>query len=234
MGDRGQILVIDGEPKTCRDLESILGKQGYGVLDACSAEEALDFVRSIKFDLALLELDLPDKPGIELCREIRAAFDVAIIVLTARNGEADKVEALDAGADDYVTKPFGTLELLARVRAQLRRNNRKEAEELFASADFVIDFEGRTVSRQGRETRLTPKQYQLLRYMVSRPNTPLSHRTLLEAIWGKSSAEKTGLLQPMVMQIRKKIEPDPGSPRYLVTVPWFGYRFDPLAQDEST
>jgi two-component system, OmpR family, KDP operon response regulator KdpE len=146
-------------------------------------------------------------------------------VLTVRSSETDKITALDAGANDYVTKPFDTSELLARIRAHLRRH-RPAREEVFLSDDFTVNFSARTVTRQNTEVHLSPKEYQLLRYMLENRGTSLSHRRLLRAIWGPDYGEERTLLQAVVVQLRKKIEPDPKQPRYIVTIPWVGYRFE--------
>jgi two-component system, OmpR family, KDP operon response regulator KdpE len=233
VGGNGRILVVDDDPHVCRVLRTILVKHGYEVWEAQTGDEALDSIRSEKFDLVLLDLNLPDLAGIELCREIRAVFDLVIIVLTARSNERDTVAVLDAGADDYVIKPFDASELLARIRAKLRRH-RKAGSDLFTFNEVVVDFAKRTVSRRDKKMRLPPKQYQLLRYFVSHRGESLSHRTLLQAIWGPDYGEETGLLQAVIMQIRKKIEPHPAQPRYIVTIPWFGYRFDSPLENEST
>jgi two-component system, OmpR family, KDP operon response regulator KdpE len=228
VNESGQILIVDDEPQIRRGLRAILVTQGYEVWDARRGDEALNLIRSENFDLVLLEVNLPDMTGIEVCREIRAGFEVVIIMLTVRSSERDKVAAFDSGADDYVTKPFDTLELLARVRAHLRQHKSPARldSDSFRSDDFVIDFAGRTVTRQENMMRLSPKQCQLLRYLVSNRGKPLSHRTLLRAIWGPDYGEETMLLQALVAQVRKKIEPNPSQPRYVMTIPWVGYRFD--------
>lgn len=228
MSESGRILVVDDEPQIRRVLRTTLIAEGYEVWDARRGDEALDLIRSEKFDLVLLDINLPDMAGIEVCREIRAGFDVVIIMLTVRARERDKVVAFDAGADDYVTKPFDILELLARIRAYLRRHRVRTGldRDLFIGDDMVIDFAQRTVTRRETKVRLSPKQCQLLRYLVSNRGKCLSHRTLLQAIWGSDYGEQTMLLQALVAQIRKKIEPDPSQPRYIVTIPWVGYQFN--------
>jgi two-component system, OmpR family, KDP operon response regulator KdpE len=228
MSEHGRILVVDDDPQIRRVIRTILVSQGYEVWDARTGDEALELTRSQKFDLVLLDMNLPGITGMEVCREIRAGFDVVIIMVTVRSGERDKVAALDAGADDYVTKPFETLELLARIRAHLRGHKTTSGldSDSFISDDFVIDFAERTVTRQETNIRLSPKQYELLRYLVSNRGKCLSHRTLLQAVWGPDYGEETMILQAVIAQIRKKIEPNPGQPRYIVTIPWVGYRFD--------
>ena len=225
MGESDHILVIDDETGRPTVRETMLVKQGYEVWHAQKGDQALDIMRSGKIDLALLDITLPDMVGIDLCREIRAISDAVIIVLAARGEEWDQVVALDAGADDYVIKPIDASVLLARIRAKLRRHKAKAGPELFTCSDFVIDFAERTVTRQEKKIGLSPKQWELLRCLASCPGKSLSHRTLLQLVWGSDYAEETGLLQAHIVQIRKKIEPEPGRPRYLVTVPWFGYRF---------
>lgn len=228
MSERGRILVVDAEPQIRQSIRASLVKQGYEVSDARTGDEALDRVRSDKFNLVLLDINLPDMSGLDVCRKIRAGFDVVIIVLTSRRNETDKVAALDGGADDYVTKPFGALELAARVRAHLRRY-RTEAgpnEDLFISNGLVIDFADRTVTQQETKMRLSPKQWQVLRYLICNRGKTLSHRTLLRTIWGPDYGEETMLLQAVIAQVRKKIEPDPSQPRYITTIPWVGYRFN--------
>jgi two-component system, OmpR family, KDP operon response regulator KdpE len=223
----GRILVVDDDPQIRRVLRATLITEGHEVWDARRGEEALDTIRSEQFDLILLDINLPDMTGIEVCRAIRAGFDMAIIMLTVRSSERDKVAALDAGADDYVTKPFDSLELLARVRSQLRRHTATAGltSDLFVSDDFIIDFAARTVTRQETKVRLSVKQYGLLRYLVSNRGKTVPHSTLLQAVWGPDYANETMLLQALIVQIRKKIEPDPSDPRYIVTIPWVGYQF---------
>jgi two-component system KDP operon response regulator KdpE len=225
MSEAGKILVVDDEAQLRRVLRATLVSKGYEVWDARTGEEALEVVRSERFDLVLLDINLPDMTGIEVCRAMRAGFDVAIIMLTARDGEKDKVAALDAGANDYLTKPFDVMELLARVRAHLRRR-RTVAEDFFVSDDLVIDLARRSITRQGKNFHLSPKQFQLLRFLLENRGKSLSHRTLLQAIWGPDYGEETTLLHALIAQLRKKIEPDSERPRYVVSVPWVGYRFD--------
>lgn len=227
MSESRRILIVDDELLIRRALRTTLVHQCYEVCDAQRGDETLDLVRSRRFDLVLLDFNLPDMTGVEICRQIRAGFDVAIIMLTVRTSERDKVAALDAGADDYVTKPFDTSELLARVRASLRHTvTIAPASDFFTSKDFIIDFVERTVTRREQKLRLSPKQCQLLRYLVSNRGKCLSHRTLLQAIWGPEHSEQPMLLQALIAQIRKKIEPDPREPRYLTTVPCIGYQFN--------
>jgi two-component system, OmpR family, KDP operon response regulator KdpE len=225
MSEMGRILVVDDEPQIRRVLRVALIREGYEVWDARRGDEALDLIRTEKFDLILLDINLPDTTGIEVCRAIRSGFGSKIIVLTVRGSESDKVAALDAGANDYVTKPFDTSELLARIRAHLRRHKAMTG-DVFACDAFVVDFSARTVTRQNRKTHLSPKQCQVLRYLLENRDRSLSHRALLTAIWGPHYGEERMLLQAIIMQLRRKIEPDPKRPRYIVTIPWVGYRFD--------
>jgi two-component system KDP operon response regulator KdpE len=217
---------VDDEPQICRVLHTILVEQGFEVLLVGRGDKALEFIRSEHFDLILLDLNLPDIPGIELCRAIRTAYDTVIIVLTVRSEIGDKVALLDAGADDYVTKPFDASVLLARIRANLRRHRPKHELDSFVTPDWAIDFGARTFIRQQNRIRLQRKEYQLLRYLVNHQGVSLSHHALLQAIWGPHYSEESGILQVVILQLRKKIEPDPSLPRYIVTIPWFGYRFE--------
>jgi two-component system KDP operon response regulator KdpE len=175
----------------------------------------------------LLDVNMPGVSGLEVCREIRDQSDVAIIMLTVRNTEHDKVLALDAGADDYVVKPFSIEELLARIRAALRRTSSAEPVPTYVSSDLEIDFERRKVLVQGHAVRLTPKEFELLRHLVASQGKPLEHRRLLQAVWGPDYGNETEYLRVFINQLRKKIEPDPANPKYIHTDPWVGYRFEP-------
>jgi len=222
----GRILVVDDEPQIRRVMRTTLAAHGYEVADARSGEQALEEIRAGKYDLVLLDVNMPGMGGVEACRAIRRDSDAAIIMLTVRNTEEDKVEALDAGADDYVTKPFSTPELLARIRAALRRAPASDSlppRIILGKAE--IDFESRQVRRPGRALRLTPKEFDLLRYLATRPNKAVTHRELLQAVWGPDYGEELEYLRVFINQLRKKIEPDPSNPRYLRTEPWVGYRF---------
>lgn len=228
MSDSKRILIVDDELLIRRVLRTSLVHQGYEVCDARRGDETLDFIRSESFDLVLLDVNLPDMTGFEVCRRIRAGFDLGIIMLTVRTAEGDKVAALDAGADDYVTKPFDTSELLARIRVNLRRQPGAvvPASDVFTCDDFVVNFVERTVTRGEQKSSLSPKQTQLLRYLVSNRGKCLSHRTLLQAVWGPEYGEQLMLLQAVTAQVRKKIEPDPSQPKYLTTIPRIGYQFN--------
>ena len=223
----GRILVVDDEPQIRRVLRATLTAKGYEVVDARSGEEALEALRDSRFNLVLLDINMPGIGGLETCREIRASSEVAIIMLTVHNAEADKVAALDAGADDYVTKPFSTPELLARIRAALRRQPSagEGAPESIVIEEVEIKLATRRVVVQGRESRLTPKEFDLLQYLLANPNLALPHARLLQAVWGPDYGDEVEYLRVFVNQLRKKIEPDPAHPKFLLTEPWVGYRF---------
>jgi two-component system KDP operon response regulator KdpE len=220
----GRVLILDDEPQIRRVLRTSLVAGGFVVREARSGEEALETIREEMPDLLIIDINLPGMSGFEVCREIRETCDVPIIMLSVRNNERDKVRALDSGADDYVVKPFGIQELLARIRANLRRH----ADELpltFESQDLTIDFAQRTVVARGRHARLTPKEFELLHYLVAHPNKALPHRELLQAVWGPDYGDEVEYLRVFINQLRKKIEPEASKPRYLLTEPWVGYRF---------
>jgi two-component system, OmpR family, KDP operon response regulator KdpE len=220
------ILAIDDEPQIRRVLRATLSAQGYTILEAKSGEEALETIRHERVDLVLLDVNLPGISGLETCREIRSASDVPIIMLTVHNAEQDKVQALDAGADDYVVKPFGSEELMARIRAALRRSSTAEELPPFETPDLKIDFSKRVVTVHGNNIRLTPKEFELLRHLVANQGKAIPHRRLLQAVWGPDYGEETEYLRVFINQLRKKVEPDPGHPRYILTEPWLGYRFE--------
>jgi len=219
------ILVVDDEPQICRVLRSTLTSKGYVITEVKSGEEAVESVRKERPDLILLDVNMPGMGGIEAAREIRGMCDVPIIMLTVRSAERDKVVALDAGADDYVTKPFGIEELLARIRAALRRHAPIDALPPFVTKDLSIDFESRQLTVRGRDVHLTPKEFDVLKYLVADVGKPLSHRRLLQAVWGPEYGEETENLRVVINQLRKKIEIDPAHPKYILTEPWVGYRF---------
>jgi two-component system KDP operon response regulator KdpE len=221
------ILIVDDEPQIRRVMRTTLSSNGYTVIDARSGEEAMEIMRKDRPELVLLDVNMPGIGGLEVCREIRDQSDVAIIMLTVRNTEHDKVLALDAGADDYVVKPFSIEELLARIRAALRRTSSGEPVANYVSTDLEIDFERRKVLVQGRPVRLTPKEFELLRHLVTSEGKPLEHRRLLQAVWGPDYGNETEYLRVFINQLRKKIEPDPAHPKYIHTDPWVGYRFEP-------
>jgi two-component system, OmpR family, KDP operon response regulator KdpE len=228
--ENSRVLVVDDEPQITRVLKTVLSSQGYQVRTAAEGESALSNFKEWSPELVITDLYMPHMDGVELCRRIREVSSVPIIVLSVKGEERSKVEALDSGADDYVTKPFGIDELMARVRAALRRSGTASAGEELASfdaGDFRIDMDARRVHTQGREVRLTPKEFDLFVYMARHPNRVLTHAALLEAVWGQASQEQPEYLRVFMGQLRKKLEPDPSNPRYLVTEPWVGYRFNP-------
>jgi two-component system KDP operon response regulator KdpE len=222
----GRILVVDDDPQIRRVMRVTLTAQGYEVDDARSGDEALENLRRHPSDLVLLDVNMPGLSGVETCRLIRADSEIAIIMLTVRDSEADKVEALDAGADDYVTKPFRTPELLARIRAALRRAPASRASEVHrvALGDVTVDFDARQVRSGDRRVRLTPKEFDVLRYLAGHANTVVPHRELLQAVWGPDYGDEVDYLRVIVNQLRKKVEANPSSPVYLLTEPWVGYR----------
>ena len=221
----GRILVVDDDPQIRRVMRVTLTGHGYEVDDVKSGETALEKLRDERFDLILLDINMPGMSGLETCREIRGQSEVAVIMLTVRDTEADKVEALDAGADDYVTKPFNPPELLARIRAALRRTPSTHGPSGRLTIGSVeVDFDTRQVNARGRQVRLTPKEFELLRYLVAHPNKVLSHRELLQAVWGPDYGDQVDYLRVFINQLRKKIEAKPSSPAYLLTEPWVGYR----------
>ena len=221
------VLIVDDEPQIRRVMRTTLVSQGYAVLEARSGEEGLEILRSGHPALILLDVNMPGISGLDTCREIRQSSDIPIIMLTVRNSERDKVRALDAGADDYVIKPFGAQELLARIRAALRRGSPGEATPAFISDDLKIDFAKRSVTVENTPVRLTPKEFELLRHLVANQGKALSHRRLLQAVWGPDYGQETEYLRVFINQLRKKIEPDPRHPRFIHTDPWVGYRFEP-------
>jgi two-component system KDP operon response regulator KdpE len=221
------ILVVDDEPQIRRVMRSTLSTQGYVVTEAKTGEEALESIRRERPDLVLLDVNMPGMGGLEACREIRRSSDAPIIMLTVRKAERDKVLALDAGADDYVVKPFGMEELLARIRASLRRYSPGDKIPAFVSRDITIDFESRRLTVRGRDIHLTPKEFDVLKFLVADQGKPLTHRRLLQAVWGPDYGEETENLRVVINQLRKKIESDPAQPKYILTEPWVGYRFQP-------
>jgi two-component system KDP operon response regulator KdpE len=223
------VLFVDDEPQIRRVMRTTLSSNGYAVIEARSGEEALEVLRKERPDLVLLDVNMPGMGGLAACREIRDKSDIAIIMLTVRNSEHDKVLALDAGSDDYVVKPFSMEELLARIRAALRRTSSGESLPTYVSEDLEIDFDRRKVLVQGLPVRLTPKEFDLLRHLVANPGKPIEHRRLLQAVWGPDYGNETEYLRVFINQLRKKIEPDPAHPKYIHTDPWVGYRFEPAA-----
>lgn len=228
-----KILVVDDAQQVRRVLRTALSAEGYTIYEAGNGEEALNSLRESPPDIVLLDVNMPVMDGLETCREIRRTSDVPIVMLTVRNAEKDKVLALDAGADDYVVKPFGMQELLARIRASLRRRLPAGKLPPFVSKDLSVDFEARQVTVRGEEVHLTPKEFELLRHLIASAGKPLTHRRLLQAVWGPDYGDEPEYLRVMVNQLRKKIEADPGHPKWILTEPWVGYRFQ-LPREKSS
>jgi two-component system KDP operon response regulator KdpE len=219
---------VDDEPQIRRVMKTALASNGYEAYEARTGEEALDSLRANNPDLILLDMNMPGMGGMAACREIRAVCEVPIIVLSVRDGEQDKIAALDAGADDYMTKPFSVNELLARIRANLRRfggPTSASEEPVVISENFSVDIAARQAIVNGQPVRLTPKEFDLLRYLLANANKSIPHRKLLQTIWGPDYGDEVEYLRVFVSQLRKKVEPDHAHPRYIVTEPWVGYRF---------
>jgi two-component system, OmpR family, KDP operon response regulator KdpE len=228
MTDRRHILVVDDEPQITRVLRTALTAHEYDVRVAHDGESALELLKDWRADLVITDLAMPNLDGVELCRRIRHTSETPIIVLSVRDQEKTKIEALDAGADDYVTKPFAVDELMARVRAQLRRMKEvSSTQALIEDGPFRIDLDAHSVVVSGREVRLTPKEFDLLVYLAQHPRKVITTRRLLGAIWGANSTEQPEYVRVFVNHLRKKLEPDPDNPRYILTDPWVGYRFEP-------
>jgi two-component system KDP operon response regulator KdpE len=223
------ILVVDDEAQITRVLKTTLSAQGYAIRTANDGEQALQEMKTWSPDLVITDLRMPHMGGLELCRAIRAESQIPIIVLSVRGEEAIKVEALDAGADDYVTKPFSISELLARVRAALRRSSASLDEEasVIETGDFRIDVPGRRVEVRKQEVHLTPKEFELLVYLARHSGKVVTHRALLLAVWGPNSMQQPEYLRVFIGHLRKKLEPADGAVHYIVTDPWVGYRFEP-------
>jgi len=221
------ILLIDDEPQIRRVLRASLGSQGARILDAQSGEDALEILRQQTVDVVILDLNMPGMGGLEACRAMRAGWDVPIVVVSVRDAERDKIEALDAGADDYITKPFSFDELLARIRAALRRSGfaTDTAPRKISVPGLEIDFEERRVIAGGKAVRLTPTEFDILRYLAARANKPVPHRRLLQAIWGPEYGDQVEYLRVFINQLRKKIEPPGEKPVFITTDPRIGYRF---------
>lgn len=224
-----RVLIVDDEPSILATMAPLLRSRGYEVSTAMSANACLDSVERVDPDLIILDLGLPDMDGVELCRLLRDGRSTPIIVLSARGAEPDKVGALDAGADDYVTKPFSAEELLARIRVALRRvESAPSTTGPIVRGDIVIDRERHTVTRADEAIRLTPKEFELLVFLAQHPGRVLTHRTILKAIWGPHAVDQPEHLRVLLGSLRKKLEDDPSRPRYIVTEPWVGYRFADL------
>jgi two-component system KDP operon response regulator KdpE len=228
MNERRRILVVDDEPQITRVLRTSLSSQGYDIRVANDGETALEIMKDWAPDLVVTDLSMPNMDGLELCRKLRVTSQIPIIVLSVRGEERTKVQALDAGADDYVTKPFGIEELLARVRANLRRAPAENGQaSIIEAGDFRLDLAAHKVTVRRNEVHLTPKEFDLLVYLARHAGKVVTHRALLGAIWGGQSTEQVEYLRVFVGQLRKKLEPESSSPRYIVTEPWVGYRFEP-------
>jgi two-component system KDP operon response regulator KdpE len=229
MTDRPHILVVDDEQQITRVLRTSLSAQGYDIRVANSGDMALEIMKDWTPNLIITDLSMPSIDGVQLCREVRTLSRVPIIVLSVRDKEQQKVQALDAGADDYVTKPFNMNELLARVRAHLRRQPKSDEAQpvLTEIGDFRIDLATRTVTVVGKELKLTPKEFDLLLFLASQPHRVIPHRAILSAVWGPNNTEQPEYLRVFIGQLRKKVEPDPAKPKYLLTERWVGYRFEP-------
>jgi len=222
-----RILVVDDEPQIRRIMRTTLTAAGYEVEDAKTGEEALKKLRDYRPDLVLLDINMPGMGGLAACRELRADPNVAIVMLTVHNTEADKVKALDAGADDFVTKPFSTPELLARIRAVLRRVPvAQSAPSRLRVGDLTIDFGARSVTQGTTTAHLTPKELDLLRYLTQHPNQAVAHRELLQAVWGPDYGDQVDYLRVFIKSLRKKVESNPDHPEFITTEPWVGYRFN--------
>ena len=220
------VLVVDDEPQILRVMRASLPIRGYEVLTASSGEEALNQLGKQVPDLVILDLAMPEMSGLEVCRRIREFSTVPIIILSAKGSESDKVAALDLGADDYVTKPFGMDELLARARAVLRRLSSTN-DRVLTVGDVTIDIDERRVVVGGKEIRLTPKEFDVLTYLVKHAGKVVTHRALLQTVWGWQSTDQTEYLRVFINQLRRKIEIDASHPQYIITEPWVGYRFVP-------
>jgi len=228
--EKPNILVVDDEPQITRVLKTTLASHGYSIRTAHDGDEAVQLMKDWPPDLVITDLRMPNMDGLSLCRHVRAKSAVPIIVLSVRGEERTKVEALDAGADDYVTKPFSVDELLARVRAALRRASaakKPQSDEVIEIGDFRVDLQGHSVHLKGQEVKLTPKEFDLLVYLARHPGKVITHRALLAGVWGATSTEQPEYLRVFVGHLRKKLEPEEKTPRYIVTEPWVGYRFNP-------
>jgi len=227
--EKSKILVVDDEPQIARVLKTTLSSRGYAIRTAVDGDDALLVMRSWTPDLLITDLRMPNVDGVELCRQVRKTSAIPIIVLSVRDEERNKVEALDAGADDYVTKPFSLDELLARVRAALRRASLQQQPEsdVIEVGHFRIDSQNHSVQLKGAEVRLTPKEFDVLCYLARHPEKVVTHRALLAAVWGDTSIGQPEYLRVFIGHLRKKLEPEDSSPKYITTEPWVGYRFNP-------
>lgn len=225
--DTKRILIVDDESQITRALRHGLLAHRFDVRTAADGESALDTFRDFRPDLVITDLQMPEMDGIELCRRIRENSQIPIIVLSVKGEERTKVAALDSGADDYITKPFGMDELIARVRAVLRRAPEERAGERLEVGDFVMDLDAHQIFVRGEQVHLTPKEFEILSYMLKHHGTVMTHKALLTAIWGANYSEQTEYLRVFLGNLRKKIEANPSEPKYIKTEPWIGYRFIP-------
>jgi two-component system KDP operon response regulator KdpE len=231
--NHASILVVDDESQIRRVLRATLSTSGYDVVEAKDGQEAIDMVIRERPDLILLDVNMPGMSGLEACSKIRLSYEGPIIMVTVRNSEQDKVVALDAGADDYVVKPFAIGELLARIRAALRRFSSEEPLPKIETPELSIDLERRIVDVRGQRVHLTPKEFDVLRTLVIQQGKPLTHKRVLQTVWGPDHGEETENLRVVINQLRKKLEKDPAHPRYILTEPWLGYRFQPPSLDSE-
>lgn len=228
------ILVVDDEPQIRRVLQATLSSSGYDVIEAKNGQEAVEMVIRERPALILMDVNMPGMSGLEACSKIRLSFPGPIIMVTVRNSEQDKIHALDSGADDYVVKPFTMGELLARIRAALRRSSSEEPLPKFESPQLSVDLERRIIDVRGERVHLSPKEFDVLRLLITQQGKPLTHKKLLQTIWGPDHGEETENLRVVINQLRKKIEKDPTRPRYILTEPWLGYRFQlPIVASEK-
>ena len=219
------LLLVDDEPRIRRVLQTTLCEAGYGVILAKNGQEGIDTVVREHPDLVLLDINLPDMSGFDACRLIRLSFAGPILMVTVRNSVRDKIDALDAGADDYIVKPFAMGELLARVRAALRRSSAEQPLPKIETSELTVDLEMRMVNVRGNSVHLTPKEFDVLRLLVTQEGRPVTHRKILQIVWGPEYGEETETVRVVIRQLRKKIEKDPAHPRYILTEPWIGYMF---------
>jgi two-component system KDP operon response regulator KdpE len=232
----GRILVVDDDPQIRRVMRVALTAHGYEVDDATNGEQALERLREQPADLVLLDMNMPGMGGLETCRAIRVGSEIGVIMLTVRDSEADKIAALDAGADDYVTKPFNMGELLARIRAALRRTPSVQhaATKRLSLGDMEVDFDARQVRAAGRQVRLAPKELEVLRYLAAHANKTVTHREVLQAVWGPDYGDEVDSLRVVINQLRKKIEAAPARPVFILTEPWVGYRLATAPAGETS
>jgi two-component system KDP operon response regulator KdpE len=219
------LLLVDDEPQIRRVLQTTLCEAGYGVILAKNGQEGIDTVVREHPDLVLLDINLPDMSGFDACKMIRVSFAGPILMVTVRNSVRDKIDALDAGADDYIVKPFAMGELLARIRAALRRSSAEEPLPRIETSELTVDFEMRVVNVRGNGVHLTPKEFDVLRLLITEQGRPVTHRKILQTVWGPEYAEETEPVRVVIRQLRKKIEKNPAHPRYILTEPWVGYKF---------